>query len=45
MKDLVNKVNVSKKTLERNRKFILAMFIVLNEDYVYLKDYLRGVGQ
>ncbi|HLR40029.1 MAG TPA: RNA polymerase sigma-I factor [Virgibacillus sp.] len=45
MKDLVNKVNVSKKTLERNRKFILAMFIVFNEDYVYLKDYLKGVGQ
>lgn len=45
MKELVKKVNVSKKTLERNRKFILAMFIVLSEDYVYLKDYLKGVGQ
>ncbi|HLR68604.1 RNA polymerase sigma-I factor [Virgibacillus alimentarius] len=44
IKDLIQKVNVSKKTLERNRKFILAMFIVLNEDYVYLKDYLRGGG-
>lgn len=45
MKDLIKQVDVSKKTLERNRKFILAMFIVLNEDYIYLKDYLKGVGQ
>lgn len=45
IKELVKKVNVSKKTLERNRKFILAIFIVLSEDYIYLKDYLKGVGQ
>lgn len=44
MKDLVKKVDVSKKTLERNRKFIIAIFIVLSEDYMYLKDYLKGVG-
>nr|WP_044476882.1 RNA polymerase sigma factor SigI [Oceanobacillus massiliensis] len=45
IKELVKKVDVSKKTLERNRKFILAIFIVLSEDYIYLKDYLKGVGQ
>lgn len=45
IKWLLDKVDVSKKTLERNRKFILAMFIVLSEDYIYLKDYLKGVGQ
>ncbi|MFC4024566.1 RNA polymerase sigma factor SigI [Oceanobacillus longus] len=45
IKKLVKKVDVSKKTLERNRKFILAIFIVLSEDYIYLKDYLKGVGQ
>ncbi|MDC3417683.1 RNA polymerase sigma factor SigI [Aquibacillus salsiterrae] len=45
IKKLVPLVDVSKKTLERNRKYILAMFIVLSEDYVYLKDYLKGVGQ
>ncbi|MFD1174198.1 RNA polymerase sigma factor SigI [Oceanobacillus picturae] len=45
IKQLVRKVDVSKKTLERNRKFILAVFIVLTEDYLYLKDYLKGVGQ
>jgi RNA polymerase sigma factor len=45
IKDLATKVDVSKKTLERNRKFILAIFIVLSEDFVFLKDYLKGVGQ
>lgn len=45
LKKLVKKVDVSKKTLERNRKFILAIFIILSEDYIYLKDYLKGIGQ
>lgn len=45
MKELVKQVDVSKKTLERNRKFIIAIFIVLSEDFIYLKDYLKGVGQ
>ncbi|GGD02687.1 RNA polymerase sigma factor SigI [Thalassobacillus devorans] len=44
IKDLVGRVDVSKKTLERNRKFILAMVIILSEEYVYLKDYIKGVG-
>ncbi|MFD1361348.1 RNA polymerase sigma-I factor [Lentibacillus salinarum] len=44
LKDLVKKVKVSKKTLERNRKFILAIFIILQENYTYLKEYLKGVG-
>ncbi|SES96315.1 RNA polymerase sigma factor [Salinibacillus kushneri] len=43
MKDLINYVEVSRKTLERNRKYILAMFIILSGDYIYLKDYLKGV--
>ncbi|MDY0406282.1 RNA polymerase sigma-I factor [Virgibacillus sp. 179-BFC.A HS] len=45
IKDLVKVVDVSKKTLERNRKYILAMFIVLSENYVFLQEYLKGVGQ
>nr|WP_084715614.1 RNA polymerase sigma factor SigI [Virgibacillus sp. SK37] len=45
IKDLIKLVKVSKKTLERNRKFILAIFVVLSNDYVYLQDYLKGVGQ
>lgn len=44
IKDLVDRVDVSKKTLERNRKFILAMVIILSEEYVYLQDYIKGVG-
>ncbi|WP_226576581.1 RNA polymerase sigma factor SigI [Halobacillus litoralis] len=44
IKDLVDRVDVSKKTLERNRKFIIALVLILKGDYVYLKDYLRGVG-
>ncbi|MRG86851.1 RNA polymerase sigma factor SigI [Salinibacillus xinjiangensis] len=43
MKDLVDYVSVSRKTLERNRKFILALFVILCGDYIYLKDYLREV--
>ncbi|WP_010529830.1 RNA polymerase sigma factor SigI [Lentibacillus jeotgali] len=44
LKNLAKLVNVSKKTLERNRKFILAIFIIMDEDYTYLKEYLKGVG-
>lgn len=44
IKDLIDRVDVSKKTLERNRKFIIALVLILNGDYVYLKDYLKGVG-
>lgn len=45
IKDLLEKVEVSKKTLERNRKFILAIFIVLSNEYVYMKEYLKGVEE
>lgn len=45
IKKLIKKVDVSKKTLERNRKYILAIFIVLSENYLFLNDYLKGVGQ
>ncbi|MCT2535777.1 RNA polymerase sigma-I factor [Aquibacillus koreensis] len=41
MNKLVPLVPVSKKTLERNRKYILAVFIVLCGDYLYLKEYLN----
>ncbi|WP_188207027.1 RNA polymerase sigma-I factor [Alkalibacillus aidingensis] len=38
-------VSVSKKTIERNRKYILAIFILLTEDFMYLKDYVQGVSE
>jgi len=45
IKELAKLVDVSKKTLERNRKFILAIFIVLDGDFIYLQEYLKGIGQ
>lgn len=45
IKELVKLVDVSKKTLERNRKFIVAIFIVLDGDYIFLKEYVKGIGQ
>jgi RNA polymerase sigma factor len=36
-------VNVSRKTIERNRKYIIAIALILSSDYVYMKDYLKGV--
>ncbi|MGI8317105.1 RNA polymerase sigma-I factor [Halobacillus mangrovi] len=44
IKDLIDRVEVSKKTLERNRKFIIALVLIFDGDYEYLKDYLKGVG-
>ncbi|MCP8615317.1 RNA polymerase sigma-I factor [Salirhabdus salicampi] len=44
MKELLPHLNISKKTVERNRKFIIAIFLILHEDYVFLKDYIKGVG-
>ncbi|KAB8138986.1 RNA polymerase sigma-I factor [Gracilibacillus oryzae] len=43
IKKLLKLVSVSKKTLERNRKYILTIFIILTGDYMYLREYLEGV--
>jgi RNA polymerase sigma factor len=43
IKQLEKKVNVSRKTIERNRKYIIAIALILSNDFVYLNDYLRGV--
>ncbi|MCM3594745.1 RNA polymerase sigma factor SigI [Metabacillus idriensis] len=45
VKQLEALVSVSRKTIERNRKYIIAMTIILSGDYIYLKDYIRGVLQ
>ncbi|QFT88495.1 RNA polymerase sigma factor SigI [Bacillus sp. THAF10] len=42
MKQLEGMVDVSRKTIERNRKYIIAVSIILSGDYIYLKDYLKG---
>lgn len=41
IKELLDQVDVSRKTLERNRKFLIALALILNGPYPYLRDYLR----
>ncbi|NRD78656.1 RNA polymerase sigma factor SigI [Bacillus sp. BRMEA1] len=43
IKELEKMVNVSRKTIERNRKYIIAIALILTSDYIYLKEYLKGV--
>ncbi|RHW31434.1 RNA polymerase sigma factor SigI [Neobacillus notoginsengisoli] len=43
IKQLEEMVHVSRKTLERNRRYIIAMTLILSGDYVYMKDYIKGV--
>jgi RNA polymerase sigma factor len=41
IKELLDVVDVSRKTLERNRKFIIAVALIYNGPYPYLRDYLQ----
>ncbi|MNI19314.1 RNA polymerase sigma factor SigI [compost metagenome] len=41
IKELLEVVKVSRKTLERNRKFIIAISIIMHGSYPYLRDYLH----
>ncbi|MDF2859535.1 MAG: polymerase sigma factor SigI [Neobacillus sp.] len=43
IKELESLVDVSRKTIERNRKYIIAIALILSSEYVYMKDYLKGV--
>lgn len=43
IKQLEEMVDVSRKTIERNRKYIIAISLILLGDYMYLKDYIKGV--
>ncbi|MGG0719443.1 RNA polymerase sigma factor SigI [Robertmurraya massiliosenegalensis] len=43
IKQLEEAVQVSRKTIERNRKYIMAISLILIGDYLYLKDYIKGV--
>ncbi|MFB6465671.1 RNA polymerase sigma factor SigI [Cytobacillus sp. Hz8] len=43
IKQLERKVEVSRKTIERNRKYIMAISLIVMSDFVYLKDYIKGV--
>ncbi len=43
IKQLESYVPLSRKTIERNRKYIIAISLILIGDYVYLQDYIKGV--
>ncbi|WP_428912301.1 RNA polymerase sigma factor SigI [Niallia sp. Krafla_26] len=43
IKQLETKVDISRKTIERNRKYIMAMTIIFIGDFIFLKDYIKGV--
>lgn len=43
IKELTEIVNVSRKTIERNRKYIIGMTIILTGDFPYLRDYIKEV--
>lgn len=43
LKELSEEVNVSRKTLERQRKYIIALTIVLMSGFYFLEDYLEGL--
>ncbi len=43
IKQLESKVQVSRKTIERNRKYIIAICVLLNGEFLHLAQYIRGV--
>ncbi|RFU70985.1 RNA polymerase sigma factor SigI [Peribacillus saganii] len=43
VKQLEQRVKVSRKTIERNRKYIIAISVILHGEFFYLKDYIKGV--
>lgn len=45
MKDLESRVDISRRTLQRHRLYILASFILFTSDLDYLKDYIKNVLQ
>jgi len=42
LKQLEDQVGVSRKTLERQRKYIIAVSLIMLEDFVFLKQYIAG---
>jgi RNA polymerase sigma factor len=43
IKQLEGSAAVSRKTIERNRKYIIAVSLILLGDYVFLQEYIKGV--
>ncbi|RHW35852.1 RNA polymerase sigma-I factor [Lysinibacillus yapensis] len=44
-KDIEALVEVSRKTVERHRKYIISVVLLLKSDFHYIKDYVKGVMQ
>ena len=42
IKQLESYVKISRKTIERNRKYIMAITLILIGDFIFLKDYIKG---
>lgn len=42
MKELETTVEVSRKTIERHRRHIIAVTLLLNSQFVYVKEYIKG---
>lgn len=45
LKKIEEKVEVSRKTLERQRKYIIALVLVLNGNFEYMQSYIQGLGR
>jgi RNA polymerase sigma factor len=45
LKKIEEKVNISRKTLERQRKYIIALVLVLEGNFEYLQSYISGLGK
>lgn len=42
IKEVESIVDVSRKTIERQRKYILALVLLLTSDFIYIKEYIKG---
>lgn len=42
LKELEQRTSISRKTMERNRKYIIAIVLILTGDYRYLRGYISG---
>ena len=45
LKDLAKEVSVSRKTLERRRKYIIALVIIMLGKFYFLQEYLEGMKE
>lgn len=44
VKELVQNLNISRKTIERHRKYIIALVIIISEDLPILKQYIKYIN-